>query len=288
MANVDVGWIVRQMIGSASKDFAKSEQHEIGDEAFRAEDICVPRATGGYEVDHVSLSVRKGEILGVYGLMGAGRSEFFDCVMGRRPHATGRIFIEGRPVKERDVTGRIRRGLALIPEDRQREGLVAILSVGANLTMASLHKFLAGVHILGSRERSAIGRAIRDLSIKVADPAQEVASLSGGNQQKVVIGKALMTDPKVLLMDEPSRGIDVGAKAEVFRTMRRLAAQGLGIIFVTSDLDEVLALSDRIAVMSNGRVTALVERADATEASLVAASALGHGHPQTQAMEKRA
>jgi erythritol transport system ATP-binding protein len=208
--------------------------------------------------------------------------------MGRRPHATGRIFIEGLPVAERDVTGRIRRGLALIPEDRQREGLVAILSVGANLTLASLAKFVAGFHIVGSRERGAIGRAIRDLSIKVADPAQEVSSLSGGNQQKVVIGKALMTDPKVLLMDEPSRGIDVGAKAEVFRTMRRLAAQGLGIVFVTSDLDEVMALSDRIAVMSNGRVTLLVDRHDATESALVAASALGHGHSHAKAAERRA
>jgi erythritol transport system ATP-binding protein len=288
VANVDTGWIVRQMIGSASKDFAKTEHHALGDEAFRAEDICLPRLTGGYEVDHVSLSVRKGEILGVYGLMGAGRSEFFDCVMGRRPDATGRIFIEGQLVRERDVTGRIRRGLALIPEDRQREGLVAILSVGVNLTLASLAKFVTGFHIVGSRERAAIGRAIRDLSIKVADPAQGVSSLSGGNQQKVVIGKALMTNPKVLLMDEPSRGIDVGAKAEVFRTMRRLAAQGLGIVFVTSDLDEVMALSDRIAVMSNGRVTALVDRSEATEAALVAASALGHGHSHARAAEMRA
>jgi erythritol transport system ATP-binding protein len=288
MSDVDVGWIVRQMIGSASKDFAKTKEHAIGDEAFRAEEICLPRLTGGYEVDHVSLSVRKGEILGIYGLMGAGRSEFLDCVMGRRPHATGRIFIEGRPVGERDVTGRIRRGLALIPEDRQREGLVAILSVGANLTMASLRNFLAGFHIVGARERGAIGRAIRELAIKVANPDQQVASLSGGNQQKVVIGKALMTAPKVLLMDEPSRGIDVGAKAEVFRTMRRLAAGGLGIIFVTSDLGEAMALSDRIAVMSNGRVTALVGRADATEASLVAASALGHGHRAARSLGTQA
>jgi erythritol transport system ATP-binding protein len=287
MANVDVGWIVRQMIGSASKDFAKTVEHAIGDEAFRAEDICLPRVTGGYEVDHVSLSVRKGEILGLYGLMGAGRSEFLDCVMGRRQHATGRIFVEERVVEERDVSGRIRRGLALIPEDRQREGLVSILSVASNLTMASLHKFLSGFHIVGSRERGAVSRAIRDMTIKVADPAQQVTSLSGGNQQKVVIGKALMTGPKVLLMDEPSRGIDVGAKAEVFRTMRRLAAEGLGIIFVTSDLDEVMALSDRIAVMSNGRVTALVDRAEATEAALVAASASGHGHKEARTMGLR-
>jgi erythritol transport system ATP-binding protein len=277
VANVDVAWIVRQMIGSASKDFAKSAENAIGEEAFRAEEICLPRLTGGYAVDHVSLAVRRGEILGVYGLMGAGRTELLDCIMGRRPEATGDIFIEGRRIRERDVTGRIKRGLALIPEDRQREGLVSILSVAANITLASLSKFLIGVHISGPREREAITHAVRDLSIKVADPAQEVSSLSGGNQQKVVIGKALMTGPKVLLMDEPSRGIDVGAKAEVFRTMRRLAAQGLGIIFVTSDLDEVMALSDRIAVMSNGAVTAVLDRAEATETTLVAASSLGHG-----------
>ena len=277
MANVDVAWIVRQMIGSAAKEFTKPEGSAIGAEAFRAEDICLPRVSGGYEVDHVSLSVRKGEILGVYGLMGAGRSEFFDCVMGRRPHASGRIFIDGQIVGERDVTGRIQRGLALIPEDRQREGLVSILSVGANLTLASLMKFATGFHIGGGKEKTAIARAIRDLSIRVADPALEVTSLSGGNQQKVVIGKALMTEPKVLLMDEPSRGIDVGAKADVFLIMSKLAAQGLGIIFVTSDLGEVMALCDRIAVMSNGRVTALLDRAEASEELLVAASALGHG-----------
>ncbi|MDQ0390543.1 sugar ABC transporter ATP-binding protein [Labrys monachus] len=277
MANVDVPWIVRQMIGSDAKDFAKTEDHPLGAEVFRAEDICLPRITGGYAVDHVSLSVQQGEIVGIYGLMGAGRSELFDCIMGRHAHSTGRIFIDGKPVAERDVTGRIRRGLALIPEDRQREGLVSSLSVAANLTMASLGKFLAGFHIRGGLERKAVQEAVRDLSIKVADPALEVTSLSGGNQQKVVIGKALMTGPKVLLMDEPSRGIDVGAKADVFRTMRRLAARGLGILFVTSDLDEVMALSDRIAVMSNGRLTALFDREDATPALVVAASAQGHG-----------
>jgi erythritol transport system ATP-binding protein len=287
MANVDVGWIVRQMIGTASKDFAKSGESAIGEEAFRAQHICLPRLTGGFTVDHVSLSVRRGEILGIYGLMGAGRSELLDCIMGRRPEATGKIFVEGNVVTERDVTGRIKRGLALIPEDRQREGLVSILSVAANLTMASLSKFLVGIHISAPRERKTVALAIRDLSIKVADPAQEVSSLSGGNQQKVVIGKALMTDPKVLLMDEPSRGIDVGAKAEVFRTMRRLAAQGLGIIFVTSDLDEVMALSDRIAVMSNGCVTAMLDRVEATETALVAASSLGHGRHGAQSTEMR-
>jgi erythritol transport system ATP-binding protein len=277
MGNVDTQWIVRQMIGSDAKDFSKTGDHSPGAEVFRTEEICLPRATGGLAVDHVSLSLRAGEILGIYGLMGAGRSELFDCIMGRHGHATGKIFIDGKEVKERDTTRRIRRGLALIPEDRQREGLVAILSVASNLTLASLSRFANLFHIRGGEERKAVSGMVRELAIKVADPAQEVLSLSGGNQQKVVIGKALLTNPRVLLMDEPSRGIDIGAKADVFRTMRKLAGEGLGILFATSDLDEVMALSDRIAVMSNGKLTGLFERAQATEAKVVAASALGHG-----------
>ena len=278
MAEVDLHWIVRQMIGSDAKDFSTPGDHEFGGEALRAEDISLTRITGGYAVDHVSLTVRAGEIVGLYGLMGAGRSEFLECVMGRHPLSTGRIFIEGKPVRERDVGGRIARGLALIPEDRQRDGLVPILSVAENLTMASLREAGEGLPHPGASPRpSEVRREVRDLSIKVADAALPVSSLSGGNQQKVVIGKALMTAPKVLLMDEPSRGIDIGAKADVFRIMRRLAAQGIGILFVTSDLDEVLALSDRIAVMSQGRLTALIDRAEASEAKIVAASSIGHG-----------
>ncbi|WP_184357594.1 sugar ABC transporter ATP-binding protein [Rhizobium sp. BK602] len=276
--DIDTKWIVRSMIGSDAKDFAKDGGHTIGKEAFRAEEISLPRPTGGLAVDHVSLSVRAGEILGIYGLMGAGRSEFFECVMGRHMHSTGRIFIDGAEIRERDTTRRIRRGLALIPEDRQREGLVQVLSIASNLTLASLGRFARLFHIDAGAEKGAIREMIRDLSIKAPNPDFEVTSMSGGNQQKVVIGKALMTDPKVLLMDEPSRGIDVGAKADVFRTMRRLAGKGLAILFSTSDLEEVMALSDRIAVLSNGKLIAVFDRSEATEEAIVAASAKGHGH----------
>ncbi len=277
MKNVDTQWIVRQMIGSDAKDFAKADDHKPGAEVFRVEAICLPRATGGLAVDHVSLSVNAGEILGIYGLMGAGRSELFDCIMGRHGQATGKLFIDGKEIRERDTARRIRRGLALIPEDRQREGLVSILSVASNLTLASLQKFASFFHIRGSEERKAVSSMVKELAIKVSNPDNEVTSLSGGNQQKVVIGKALLTSPKVLLMDEPSRGIDVGAKADVFRTMRKLSRDGIGILFATSDLDEVMALSDRIAVMSNGKLTGMFDRAEATEAAVVAASAKGHG-----------
>ncbi|RVJ55577.1 sugar ABC transporter ATP-binding protein [Sinorhizobium meliloti] len=275
--DIDTKWIVRSMIGSDAKDFAKSVDHRLGEEAFRAEEICLPRRTGGLAVDHVSISVRAGEVLGIYGLMGAGRSEFFECVMGQHPHSSGRVFVGGTEVDASDTSGRISAGLALIPEDRQREGLVQALSIASNLTLASLDRFVRfGFHIVGAREQASIAAAIRDLSIKAPNPDFEVTSMSGGNQQKVVIGKALMTKPKVLLMDEPSRGIDVGAKADVFRTMRRLAGEGLAILFSTSDLEEVMALSDRIAVMSNGRLVTVIDRADATEEMIIKASAEGH------------
>ena len=280
--DIDTRWIVRSMIGSDAKDFARQVEHDVGEEVFRTEDICLPRAQGGYAVDHVSISVRKGEILGIYGLMGAGRSEFFECVMGRHEHSTGKVFVEGRELKGRDTTRRIREGLALIPEDRQREGLVQSMSISSNLSMASLGQFVkAGFHIDLSREKQAVVDAISNLSIKAKNPEFDVTSMSGGNQQKVVIGKALMTGPKVLLMDEPSRGIDVGAKADVFRTMRRLAGEGLAILFSTSDLEEVMALSDRVAVMSNGRLVTVVDRKDATEEMIVSASAEGHKTKRT-------
>jgi erythritol transport system ATP-binding protein len=276
MKDIDVPWIVRSMIGASSKEYAKTAEHRYGSEILRIEDITLPRQGGGYMVDHVSLSLRAGEIIGIYGLMGAGRTELFDCIMGRHRHAGGTILVGGTPLPKADVLERINGGLALIPEDRKADGLIQIMSISDNMTLASLWNYVRGVQIDGKKERATVAEYVRKLAIKIANPDNEVASLSGGNQQKVVIGKALMTDPKVLLMDEPSRGIDIGAKAEVFRTMRRLAADGLGILFVTSDLEEVMALSDRIIVMSKGRITGDFQRVVATEQAVVAASSVGH------------
>ncbi|WP_378946108.1 sugar ABC transporter ATP-binding protein [Paracoccus sp. R86501] len=276
MEGVDLAWIVRSMIGEASKDYAKTDDHPFGDEIFRAEDVCLPRPGGGLAVDHVSMSLRAGEILGVYGLMGAGRSEFLECVIGRHSHAAGRFFVAGEPLRSRSVAGRIRQGIALIPEDRKNDGLVQMLSIRENMTLSSLDAITTGFHMDLGAEKRTVADFVKRLTVKIASMENPVSSLSGGNQQKVVIGKALMTKPRILLMDEPSRGIDIGAKAEVFRTMRQLAAEGLGIIFVTSDLEELMALSDRIIVMSNGRVTGEFDRHDATETAVVAASAKGH------------
>ncbi len=276
MEGVDVDWIVRNMIGESGKDFAKEIEHPFGEEVFRAEHVSLGSSGGGLLVDDVSLSLKHGEILGIYGLMGAGRSEFLECAIGRHPQAMGKLFIDGELLSEKTVAGRIKRGLALIPEDRKNDGLVQILSIRENMTLSSLMQFTRGFHMSLAREKSTVADFVKRMTIKIASPENAVSSLSGGNQQKVVISKALMTGPKVLLMDEPSRGIDIGAKAEVFRVMRKLAAEGLGIIFVTSDLDEVMSLSDRILVMSNGRITGEFDRETATNGALVEASAIGH------------
>lgn len=255
MEGVDIPWIVSAMIGDKSKDFSASIGHQVGEEIFRAENVMLPKMGGGHTVDNLSLLVRAGEILGIYGLMGAGRSEFLECIMALHPQSTGRFFVEGKEMRDKHVAGRIARGIALVPEDRKNDGLVQIMSIRENLTLSSLADFVRVIHLSLKAEAKSAAEFIRRLTIKVASQDNPVSSLSGGNQQKVVIGKALMTSPKLLLLDEPSRGIDIGAKAEIYQTMRVLAADGIGIIFVTSDLEEVTALSDRILVMADGRVT---------------------------------
>ena len=276
MEGVDIPWIVRNMIGESSKDFAKEIDHPFGEEALRVENMRLADSGGGFAVDGVSLSLRQGEILGIYGLMGAGRTELLEAIIGRYHHVTGDVWVHGEKMGKPRVADRIAKGLALIPEDRKHDGLVQILSIRENMTLSSVEAFTQGFHMDLRGERSRVAEFVKRMVIKIASPENPVSALSGGNQQKVVISKALMTGPRVLLMDEPSRGIDIGAKAEVFRVMRQLAAEGLGIVFVTSDLEEVLSLSDRIIVMSNGRITGEFSKEEVTETKLVTASAVGH------------
>lgn len=277
MDGVDIPWIVRNMIGENSKDFPKDIDHPFGGVVLEVKNMRLADGAGGFVVDDVSFALRKGEILGIYGLMGAGRTELVEAIIGRYPYAAGAVEIDGEKLGHPDVSERISKGLALIPEDRKQDGLVQDLSIRENMTLSSLSEMTkARIHMDLGAEKLRVADFVKRMVIKIASPEHAVASLSGGNQQKVVISKALMTSPKVLLMDEPSRGIDIGAKAEVFRVMRSLAAEGLGIVFVTSDLEEVLGLSDRILVMSNGQITGEFTREEATETALVTASAKGH------------
>src|SRR5579883_1913645 len=192
--------------------------------------------------------------------------------MGLHAQARGEVIVGGVNLAGASVARRIGRGLVLVPEDRQRDGLVQTLSVRANLTLASLRRFTRFFTLNRTREDSASRDMIRRMTIKVSAPEIEVTALSGGNQQKVVIGKGLMTGPSVILLDEPTRGVDVGAKAEIFRVMRGLADDGLGIVFSTSDLKEALGYADRILVMSRGQIAGEFSRVEATEGALIQAS----------------
>ena len=276
-ADVDVPWLIEKMVGKNPATLFSHRAHKIGEVLLRVEDLALPRVGGGYVVDHVSFNLHAGEILGFYGLMGAGRSDLVDCLVGARPQARGRIWLNGNEVTVAGVPSRIRAGLVLVPEDRQREGLVPALSVAHNMQLASLWRYLRRFYLVRQKEKAAVEGMIKDLSIRVANPEQSITALSGGNQQKVVVAKGLLTQPKVLMLDEPTRGIDVGAKSEIFEIMTRLAEQGYGVIFISSELKEILAMSDRILVMSKGKLTGEFPRQEATEEKLVAASAIGHG-----------
>jgi ABC-type sugar transport system ATPase subunit len=269
--------IIRNMVGRDPKQFFSGQAHATGKELLRVKDMVLRRFGGGYTLDHVSFNVKEGEILGIYGLMGAGRTELLESLMGIYDKAEGEIWLEDERLDKKNTKERIESGLVLIPEERQREGLFLNLAVNSNLTMASLKRYVKGFHILSRLEGSQIREMIRKMAIKVSSPEISINALSGGNQQKVVIGKGLMTKPKVLLMDEPTRGIDVGAKSDVFEIMNNLAKEKFGVVFVSSELEEIFSMSDRILVLSKGKVTGEFARSEATEEKIRKASEIGHG-----------
>ena len=202
--------------------------------------------------------------------------------MALHPEKSGTVWIEGKQVAARSVTERIKQGLAFVPEDRQQEGLVQPLSVANNIVLASLQKYMRSFYLSARKENAAVVQMINKLTIKAASPQALITSLSGGNQQKVVVARNLLTAPKVLLMDEPTRGIDIGAKADMFKLMGQLAAEGLGIVFVSSELREVLAIADRIIVLTKGRIAGEFTHEEATEQALVTTSAAQYEQPAPQ------
>ena len=276
--NIDLQWIIEKMIGRKLEALFTRKKHKIGKVLLRAENLTLPRVSGGYAVNHVSFELHKGEILGIYGLKGAGRAVMLECVVGANPRATGKIWLGDQEIGGKTTLKRIQAGLVLVPEDRQRDGLVLTLSVSHNMILASLEKYLNRfrLFLVSKKEKKAVNALIKELSIRVADPRNLVVSLSGGNQQKVVVAKGLLTNPKVLMLDDPTRGIDVGAKHDVFEIMENLASQGYGILFVSSELKEILAMSDRILVMSKGEITSNFTGEEATEAKLINASVVGN------------
>lgn len=214
--------------------------------------------------------------------MGAGRTEIFECIMGMRPEHTGEVKIDGEKLQIRNISEQIARGFALVPEDRQAEGLVQTLDIGKNISLSSLKKYARHFFLSEKEESRHVDEQIQDIQIKVADKKLPILSLSGGNQQKCVIGKGILTNPKILLLDEPSRGIDIGAKTEVFDIINQYAERGLSILVVSSELKEIVAIADRVIVLSNGIKTGEFSGDEITEDQLVLSSYKGH-HTQINA-----
>ena len=281
--DIDVPWIVQQMVGTG-KTYPKKERDidwEQQEKVLEIKNLMLPKAGGGYLLDNVSFDLKKGEILGIYGLMGAGRTEVFECIMGLRPEHTGEIYLNGEALKIKDISGQIEKGLALVPEDRQAEGLVQTLDIEKNIALSSLKKYAKGIFLDKKLEYEKVEEQIEDIHIKVVDKKLPILSLSGGNQQKCVIGKGILTNPEILLMDEPSRGIDIGAKTEVFDIINQYAERGLSIMVISSELKEMVSIADRVIVLSNGIKTGEFSDTEITEDGLVLASYKGR-HNKTE------
>ena len=271
--DISVSWIVEKMVGHSNLTIEKTPYSGEKAELMQVQDYCLPRLGGGWTVDHVSFTLHRGEVLGIYGLMGAGRTELVESLMGLHPESTGTIVIGDETITKPNVTDQIARGMVLVPEDRQKDGLVQTMSISDNLLLTSIPQFTKNGVINKAQCKEAVKQTVKDMQVKVADVKHLITSLSGGNQQKVVIGKCVMANAKIFMMDEPSRGIDVGAKTDIFILMRRFAAQGNGVIFVGSELKEIISVCDRVLVMSNGKLTADLTGDEITEDALVIASA---------------
>lgn len=263
--------LIELMAGrSIAAAFPKREV-ALGEIAFELRNVSC--ATAG--VRDISLSVRRGEILGIAGLTGSGRTELAETIFGLRPLDTGEILVGGRRIRAGSTAQAIQAGVAYVPEDRRRHGIVPEMPVAANTTLASLRNVSRWGWLDGARECALAERYVNELRVKTASLRAATATLSGGNQQKVALARWLVTEPKVLILDEPTQGIDVGAKSEIHRLMGDLAERGLAILLISSELPEVLGMSDRIAVMHAGSMAGILPRREATQQKVLTL-ALGH------------
>jgi D-xylose transport system ATP-binding protein len=266
--------IIRLMVGRPIENLYPRRQCTVGEVLLRVRALDVaPTRAAPLRLSGVQFEVRAGEVLGIGGLMGAGRSELLLHLVGLwGARRGGEVTLDGRPATFAGPRAALGAGLALVTEDRKRYGIVPGQGVAFNLTLSSLRKICRGATVDLGLEATAAQQLVKDLRIRTHDLDSAVANLSGGNQQKVVLGKALMTEPRVLLLDEPTRGIDVGAKLEVYELVNRLTSEGRAIVLVSSELGELIGMSDRIMMLHEGRVGGCFERDSATQEALVAAA----------------
>ncbi len=275
VADTDIDGIIKMMVGrEVNALFHHREDSTAGEIALSVEGISrrgSSRDPSATVLADVSFSVRRGEVLGIAGLVGAGRTEVARAIFGADPFDSGRILIEGEPVRITSPQEAIRHGIGLVPEDRKQQALFLSLAIQMNMSMASLGRFSRwGIFVDEPRESAMVEEYRKALSIRMASPEQIVANLSGGNQQKVVLARWLALQPKVLIVDEPTRGIDIGAKVDVHNLLFDMARSGIAVIAISSELPEVLAISDRIVTMREGRVTGEIARDGATQEKLMA------------------
>jgi ribose transport system ATP-binding protein len=267
--------IVEMMVGRTVQKNIQRRPPNVGTQALRVECLTLkhPNRPGDYLIKDISFKANRGEVLGIFGLMGAGRTELLETIFGLHPKSSnGRYYIDGKPVKISSPTDAIACGLALAPEDRKHEGLVLGLSVTENASLACLERFERFGFLNSAPELAMVEETIARFRVKTPSPHELIRNLSGGNQQKVILGKWLANNPTILLLDEPTRGIDIKAKEEIYSMIHGLSNSGLAVVVVSSELPEILSLSDRLMVMCEGRKTAEFTRAEANEHNIMKAA----------------
>ncbi|PKR77928.1 D-xylose ABC transporter ATP-binding protein [Halalkalibacillus sediminis] len=267
--SVEYDEIIRMMVGRQLGELFPERDVTTGDTQFRVENLSSD------VFNNVSFEVKKGEIFGVAGLMGAGRSEIMQTLFGARKLKSGKIYINEQEVKIDSPHDAIKAGIGYVTEDRKDEGLILGMTVRENTTLTNLGEVSSKSIISNKKEKMMADETIKKFNIKASSMEQEIKSLSGGNQQKVVIGKWLSLNPKILILDEPTRGVDIGAKKEIYQIMNELTAAGVSIIMISSELPEVLGMSDRVMVVHEGSVSKIIDRADADQEKIMHAATGG-------------
>lgn len=255
--------IIKLMVGRELKERYPEKTNKPGDVL-----LSVDMLSGTDIPKNASFTLREGEILGIAGLEGSGRTEILECLFGLR-EKTGEIFKSGKKIENRNPREAIKNGFAMITEERRRTGIFSILSLTENTTISSLEKYTRGILVSRKRQEAATDACIKSMRVKAPGQKTKIESLSGGNQQKLILGRWLLAEPDVLLLDEPTRGIDVGAKYEIYKLIIELANAGRGIILVSSEMPELLGISDRILVMSGGRIAGEITTAEATQEKIM-------------------
>lgn len=264
--------IIQLMVGRSYSDFYNRKRTFDGKEILRVENISGARKgliNNAYMPKNISFCLYEGEVLGISGLVGAGRTELIKLMFGELPTESGEIFVDSKKVKIKSSKDAIRLGMAWVTEDRKKEGVILDANVKSNLTLPVVHQYLRGIFIDDGAINFITDGYIKKLRVKTTGGRQKVRNLSGGNQQKVVLSKWLSTNPRILVLDEPTRGIDVGAKAEIYKLINELTSEGIAILIISSELPEVMGMSDRILVMYEGEITGEVNREEFSEARIM-------------------